>query len=197
MKLTSLFADYLEIRYDELNPDIRFLGSPWKKTITTEGGNICWEEIGIEIVIPEGAIPEKEILELQVRPCLSGPFVLPDDYELVSPIFMISPAFEFQKEVTLTLAHYVDLKEPADCQEMSFLESKSISQDEIFETKYKFSLLEGGVFKPYYTRGTILLKHFSKYGTGRRKRKRSDSPTSSHGSPAKKGKGKVCIQFLL
>ena len=180
-----------------MNPDIRFLGSSWKKTITSEGGKICWEEIGIEIVISEGAIPEKTTLELQVRPCLSGPFVLPDDYKLVSPVFLMSPAFEFQKEVTLSVVHFVDIKERTDCQEMSFLESTSTSQDEMLKTKYKFSLLEGGVFKPNYTRGTILLKHFSTYATGRRKRKWSDSPTSSHGSPAKKGKGKVCIQFLF
>ena len=40
-------------------------------------------------------------VDIFIWPCLSGPFLLPDGYELASPPYLIYPHIEFEKEVEL------------------------------------------------------------------------------------------------
>ena len=87
--------------------------------MTSDGGTISWKEIGFNI--PPGAVPEGQDFELRVWPCLSGPFVLPDGYQLASPIYLITPSFEFVKDVRLSIAHFAGLDSGSDCSHMTFI----------------------------------------------------------------------------
>ena len=148
-------------KFDSTHPGICFLCDPWKRSVTSEGGHISWLEIGIEINIPTGAVSEGKTLELRVRPCLSGPFVLPARYQLASPMYLVSPEFDFEKEVTLKIDHFAGLDSSSDCQRMTFISSSSTqSQSHSQSPKYHFKVMKGGVFKKKEHHGIIHLKHF-------------------------------------
>ena len=107
---------------DEKYPGIRFFGEPLQHSVTSLGGYISWwEENGVEFEIPPGAVPEGRQLDLTVGPCSSGPFQPPDDYELASPLFLISPSFDFCREITLRMGHFSKLETEEDRERMAFL----------------------------------------------------------------------------
>ena len=76
---------------------------------------------GLEFDIPPGAVPQGKRLELSVWPCSAGPFQLPEDYELASPVLLVSPNFEFSIDVTITMHHFYNLHTREDCDNMAFL----------------------------------------------------------------------------
>ena len=160
--------------------------------MTSEGAHITnWkEEIGVEFDIPPGAVPEGKELELTVWPCSDGPFQLPDDYELASPVFLISPTFEFFHEINLTMYHFSNLEMEEDCDRMVFLSSPTTPNMKLASNKlaYQFRLLGKGVFKPHKNYGQFSLTHFCIIGAGRRKRKKQSSTPNS--PPRKQLRGK-------
>ena len=91
----------MQFKHHKLNGDICFLGDPWQQTVTSVGKEISWADIWIKINIPPGAIPEGKPITVTVQPCLTGPFELPEDYELASPVYAISPGLEFSKDLKL------------------------------------------------------------------------------------------------
>ena len=126
--------------------------------MTSSGGTILWNEIGIKAEIPAGAVPEGEVLELRVRPCLSGPFILPEGHQLASPVYLIRPAFDFVNAVRLSIAHFVGLDSSSDCDRMTFITSSS-SPTHGPQPKYEFKLMKGGIFREREDHGVIYLKH--------------------------------------
>lgn len=70
----------------------------YKKKFTSVGGKIIG--LGIQIYIPEGAIPEGRSVEVSIQPCIGGPFSLNSDYKFISPVYLIQPPFRFKKNVT-------------------------------------------------------------------------------------------------
>ncbi len=153
-------------------PGIHFLGTPWKETVTSEGMEISWEDIGIAFSIPPGAVPGDELLQLTVRPCLTGPFEPPVGYELTSPTFIVSPAFDFVKDIQLVVYHFVILESDNDCERMTFLSASTTPVYEGSQLQYKFKPLRGGVFQRSQHFGTISLRHFCEITTAQQSRKR-------------------------
>ncbi len=103
-------------------PGILFYKQP--HVASSEATISLMEEMGISIHIPEGSLCSSEdALDLVIRPCFSGPFLLPPNYGSVSPAYLIHPSrpVKFQKEVTLRMHHYADLQEEEDCEDMNFL----------------------------------------------------------------------------
>lgn len=168
-------------------PGVCFLGSPWKETITSEGLDISWEEIGIAFSIPPGAVPEDKPLNLIVWPSILGPYDLPEDYELASPVYSIS-SFEFEVDIKLTLYHFIDLQIDEDCERMSFISAPSASIGEDCQSRWVFKEVKGGVFQKGECFGSILLRHFSKPSVANRSCKRSRDSESVRGSKRHKGK---------
>ena len=158
-----------QFNHHTLTGDICFLGDPWRETVTSAGKEISWPDIGIKISIPPGAIPEGKPITVSVRPCLSGPFVLPEDYELASPIYKISPGVEFSKDVKLFMAHFVDVQSEDDCKNMTFLttESSSLPGD---SHPYRLLVQENGVFHRGSREAQISLRHFCKKAIGRKRK---------------------------
>ena len=147
----------------------------------------------MEFDIPPGAIPESKELELTVWPCSDGQFQLPEDYELASPVFLVSPSFEFSHEINLTMYHFSNLEMEEDCERMVFLSSPTAPNMKMAGEKpaYQFRVLGKGVFKPHRNYGQISLTHFCIIGAGRRKRKKQSSNPNS--PPCKQLRGKIII----
>ena len=144
---------------------------------------LSWLEYGIMIEIPRDAVTNEG--SITVQPCLSGPFILPEDHELVSPVFIISTTAKFAKPVSLSLAHHAKLSTEDDCEEMIFVFSSLRPHLQRDQPMYRFKPVAGGSFRPHSLIGTISLHHFCG-GAIARKRKRS----GQSGSPsAKKAKG--------
>ena len=153
--------------------------------MTSAGGHInWWQEIGVKFDIPPGAVPEGKELDLSVWPCVKGPFQLPIGYELASPVFLISPSFQFSSSITLTMGHFSNLTTEEDCQRMVFLSAPT--NPYVRETDnshwYQFRIFRKGVFSPHHEYGQVSLTHFC-YATIGCKRK---EPSPDSESPLRK-----------
>ena len=168
--------------------------------MTAEGANICWEEIGIEFDIPHGAMPEGKSLELSVWPSITGPFVLPEGYDLASPVYLISPAFDFVHNITLRMYHYCGLETEQQCDNMVFISSPATPNIVQPHPQYQFKVLSKGIFRHSEAYGCVSLKHFCNTAiAGKRKRSCSESPEESPeegGRSTKKAKG-ITLYLLL
>ena len=149
--------------------------------VTSDGGKFCWGAIGVEIEIPRGAVPEGKVVELRVRPCLAGPFDMPRGYQATSPPYLISPAFEFECAVRLSIAHCAHLESSRDYSRMTFVTSSSSPKYSPLP-RYKFKVMEGGIFNEREGYGVISLKHFCLTGTAQRTSTSSGSETQ-HDEP--------------
>ena len=136
------------------------------------------EDIGLRIDIPPGAVAKDKKLRLTVQPCLSGPFILPEDHELVSPVYMIETATDFSKGVHLSIEHCLGELESEDCGDMTFISAPSTPT--CTTPEYKFSALQNGVFEKGSLEGTIVMNHFCAVGIAKRR---------SQGGPSRRKKG--------
>ena len=144
--------------------------------MSSDGGTISWKRIGFEMNIPPEAVPQGKNLELQVRPCLSGPFDLPQGYQLASPVYLITPTFEFLKEVRLSIDHFAGLDSNSDCDSMTFISSSSMPSNAA-QSKYVFKLLGGSIFKKKEHHGVIYIKNFCLTGTAKQTKNTSGTET--------------------
>ena len=141
------------------------------------------EEAGIALSVPEQALSASvEPLELSVRPCFTGPFKLPKEYESASPAYLIHPSrrVEFQKEISLRIQHYARLQSEEDCEKMVFLSASSTPEClDGSSPVYIFKEIKSakGVFRPGDQQGEIALRHFCIVKVGS-KRSRDDDEGS-------------------
>ena len=156
-----------QFKHHMLNEEVCFLGDPWQATVTSAGKVISWADIGIKIEIPSGAVSDGSSISVTVRPCLSGPFELPEDYELASPVYAISPESEFSKDVKLFMAHFAYLQTESDLKSLTFLTTWSSSLPGNSHP-YRLLVQENGVFQIGSKEGEISLRHFSKKAIGRK-----------------------------
>ena len=173
---------------------MRFFRNPWKVSISSKGSHINWKkEIGIEFNIPPGAVPQGKQLDLRVWPCTAGPFQLPEGYELASPVYLISPSFQFSCPITVTMYHYCAMETEEDSESMAFLSSPTTPYTgEGQKPHYQFRVLGKGSFKHSEAYGCISLKHFCNTACGRRKK------GSIKGPSGKKTKGiKQCVMMCF
>ena len=153
--------------------------------MTSEGCHVNWgEEIGVEFIIPPGAVPQGKDLDLSVWPCTAGPFQLPEGYELASPVYLISPSFQFSCPITVTMYHYCAVETEEDIKSMAFLSSPATPEVD-HTPHYQFRVLGKGTFKPSQTYGCISLKHFCNAAIGMRRKRKSDSIERPSGKKAK------------
>ena len=111
------------------NSSITFYGEPKIATITSLTSTVDMADVGVSLSIQQ-ALDPVEKLEFSVRPCLTGPFVLPADYEAASPVYLIQPSTggEIHIHVTVCIHHCVSLKSEEDCRNMRFLSASPTSQ---------------------------------------------------------------------
>ena len=102
-------------------------------------------------------------VDLLVRPGLRGPFLLPDGYELASPVYVIEPSQQgvLQKPCTVRIQHYISLENERDSEGMTFI-SANIAPHSRWVGPYTFKEMKGS--KQTFTQksqfGEIDLCHF-------------------------------------
>ena len=104
-----------------------------------------------------------ESVDLLIHPCLSGPFILPEGYELASPVYVIETSQQgvLQKPCTVGIQHYTSLMNERDCKGMVFISANITPQSRWFGP-YAFQGIKGS--KQRFTLksqvGEIELHHF-------------------------------------
>ena len=65
------------------------------------------DSLGLCIDVPEGAVPEGRLLQLEIGMCLYGPFKFPGDLYPIAPILMLCPQnnIKLNKSMRVTLPH--------------------------------------------------------------------------------------------
>ena len=183
-------------KFDARYPGICFFGDARHEIATTEGQVIKWEDIGVDIEIPPGAVSEQTVIDVSVRPCLSGPFEIPDGIDLASPLYLVRPAFTFRQEIKFSLQHFINLEAPEDCKEITFLLASSTPRYTTSEPKYLLREvnIQKGAFTVGNTVGTVFLKHFCLVGIGRKRiclASEGDSDTEISVGPPKRLRGEL------
>ena len=150
-------------------PGIKFSNYFTRQTVTHRGDIIKGE--GIELRIPGHAIKQGQSIEFTIQGCIDGPFELPEDVSFASPVFVITPHYQFQREVTLWEDIYVDLQSYEDCKELVFLTSPSEPTIDSYGSHWNFQISEN---KPQCnlrsSRVWIHLKRFCLFCFGIRRR---------------------------
>ena len=163
------------------------------------------EDLGIVIDVPPGAIPNDHLDDVTVRinACVSGPFELPDGFELASPIFHIEPGAKFaEKPVELSMVHFIDIGEEEHCSELKFVSAplKQSSRSEYERKEIRFKPLDGGMFWPGRRMGKILLQHFCLIGIARLKREKGEervTPDTVESSSFIRPKPAIPSKFMI
>ena len=141
------------------------------------------EDLGIIVDVPRGALPADHLddVTIKINVCISGPFELPDGYELASPIFHIEPGVKFaEKVVELLMVHFIDLEDEDDCSELTFVSAPLLKQncqsesDREEKGMIRFKCLNGGMFWPGRRIGKISLQHFCLIGIAQLKREKGE-----------------------
>ena len=134
--------------------------------VSTKGGFFEWEGYGLRLSISEDSLPiGMEECRINIRASLSGPFQLPEDSDLLSPVFWISALCKFKKPVTLEIQHCAS-RDEASFAGLNFISAKC-SQKTL---PYTFKQLDGGKFPTDSSYGSIQLSHFSGIGVTGKKR---------------------------
>ena len=133
-------------------PGIKFSNYYTKKVVSSRGDIIRGE--GIELQIPGRAIRRGESVEFIIQGCIYGPFELPDDVSLASPVYVITPHYEFQREVTLLLDSLIQLQ----CVDSDLVFLTSPANPEIDQdcSRWKFKISE--VKPKYMTKSRVSLE---------------------------------------
>ena len=115
---------------------------------------------------------------------------MPEGYELVCPMYIITPAFDFNQDVQLSIVHYARLKCHEDCSSMAFLSANTSLAPGGSDVVYTFKVLRRGVFHEGQQLGVISLRHFCGVAIGKRKCLHDD-PLSGAEDTMKKRKGAI------
>ncbi len=134
--------------------------------MTSEGQEISWDSIGVAFSIPPGAVPEGEESQLTVRPCLTGPFEPPDQYQVTSPLYHVSSSCKFSKDIEIVLYHNVNLENDDDCKRMTFFSAADSPTPGESQPQYQLKVQEGGSFHANEKFGTIRLRQPSDLAIG-------------------------------
>ena len=138
--------------------------------ISTKECSFEWVGYGLRLSIPEDSLPTgMEQCRINIKASLFGPFLLPEDSDLLSPVFWISALCKFRKPVTLEIQHCAS-RDEATFADLNFVSTKCSQKD----LPYIFKQLDGGRFPADSFYGSIQLTHFSGIGvTGRKRTPRS------------------------
>ncbi|XP_019860325.1 PREDICTED: uncharacterized protein LOC109588618, partial [Amphimedon queenslandica] len=99
-----------------------------------------WEEYGLRITVPEGAVPPSETIEVSITALVGGEFILPEDSELVSVVYTITVSKPLLKPVLLEIQHCVSIETPSHANHLSFVAS---SND---HCRFEFQTVDKGSF---------------------------------------------------
>ena len=125
--------------------------------VSTRGGSFEWKGYGLRLSISEDSLPTGiEECRINIKASLSGSFQVPEDSDLLSPVFWISALCKFKELVTLEIQHCAS-RDEASFADLNFISTKCSQR----ELPYIFKPLDGGRFPADSSYGSIQLSHFS------------------------------------
>ena len=135
---------------------------------SSKGGLYFDDSLGLHIDIPEGAVPEGPLLQLEVGMSLYGPFKFPEDLYPIAPILMLCSQndIKLHKSVNITIPHIIADAEGIDTKAQSIQVIKAnhtsllVAGESLFDNVIQDSNL---VFHSHngYGLATFSLPHFS------------------------------------
>ena len=142
-----------------------------EKEVDHRGAQVIGE--GIKLRVPENALQSGDSVKIELQGCIKGPFVLPRDTVLVSPVYRVAPPFVFHEEVILTIEHFAVLESDEDCDEMVFITSptKPKIREKTGEAYWKFQVYAKPECVVRSRHGDVHLRHFCLGALGRRSRR--------------------------
>ena len=156
-QLLHLFLDYIR--------GVEVIGET-DLVVSTKECFFEWVGYGLRLGISEDSQPTgMDECRVNIKGSLSGPFQLPEDSDLLSPVFWISALCKFENPVTLGIQHCAS-RDEASFVDLNFISAKC-SQKTL---PYTFKQLDGGRFSTDSSYGSIQLSHFSGFGIAGRKR---------------------------
>jgi hypothetical protein len=150
------------IQSSEVFPGIDFSSYRSHAMVGHKGTTIRGE--GVQLRIPPNAIEGGTLLDISLQGCISGPFSLPEGIQLASPVFLVTctPPYQFQRELTLTIHHFVLLQNHEQCKDMVLLTSPEIKVEDKDYIYWEFHFCDQ-LLKcfPHASYGEVELSHFS------------------------------------
>uniref|UniRef100_A0A1X7T067 Uncharacterized protein n=1 Tax=Amphimedon queenslandica TaxID=400682 RepID=A0A1X7T067_AMPQE len=140
-----------------------------KNSFLIHGGSIQsvkWEEYGIRITIPQGAVLPSDTVQVTIAALVGGDFIFPEDTELASAVYAINITKPFLKPVKLEIQHCVSIETVSHCSYLSFATSTNN------QPPYQFDTVDGGEFFIGNRYGSISVATFSKYAALKKKSKK-------------------------
>ena len=90
---------------------------------TSTGGIMVIKEYGITVVIPNGAIEDHHMVEIQAAASLFGPFDIPNNYHPVSPYVWVGANYTFRKPIEIEFEHHADISNSDNISEFCILKA--------------------------------------------------------------------------
>ena len=173
---TDILEQFSMLRTRPSFPGILFLEGVQRETLTPSAKDINLKELGISLTIPEDALPSTDpSLEVQIQPCFSGSWEVPENLELVSPAYIVEPSRDvvLRKEVLVKIWHHANLETEEDCEDMVFLSASTTPEYRDGSPVYVFREITSakGSFRPRKEQaaGEIALTHFCLISVGRKR----------------------------
>ena len=121
-----------------------------------------WSECGFSLLVPEGALSRTETCPVAVKALISGRFIFPKGFQLISALYAISPGRKFTKDVKIALQHCFLIQRAEQLKRLCIVKA--------FPTKptnpYVFEIVKGGVFRFGSQYCEVWLSDFSDVAAG-------------------------------
>jgi hypothetical protein len=161
---TNLKKPTSQVQQSEAFPGIDFSSYRSHAMVGHRGSTIRGE--GVQLRIPPKAIKKRISLDISLQGCISGPFSLPEGIQLASPVFLVTctPQYQFQRELTLTIQHFVLLQNREQCKDMVLLTSPEMKAEDKHYICWKFDFCDQSLIQkcfPHASYGEVELSHCS------------------------------------
>ena len=90
---------------------------------TNAGGVVVIEKYGVKVTIPNGAIEDHHIVEIQVAASLFGPFNIPNNCHPVSAYVWMGANYTFKKLIEIEFEHHADISNSKNILQLCILKA--------------------------------------------------------------------------
>ena len=164
---TCIIFNYCALIFDIHVDELEGVHVADQKSFLIHSGSdesVNWEEYGIRITIPQGAVLPSNTVQVTITALVGGDFIFPKDTELVSAVYAISLSKPFLEPVKLEIQHCVSIKTPAHGNYLSFCTATNNLPP------YKFNTVDGGEFFVGNRYGIISVAKFCKWSVVKKRR---------------------------
>ena len=152
--------------------------------VTQEEKHFSWKGYGFTLHVPSDSLPVGMMHStLDIKVSLGGPFELPVNSELISAVYWIYCRHKFLKPVTLDIQHCATITDSSQYSQFAIVTTKCTQKT----LPYTFKEVNGGVFTPRQSYGSIDVTHFS--GFAATKTNTTSKQKTLHSSQRKKSAG--------